>query len=449
VDAPETRYARTADGINLAYQSYGSGPDVVLIPPLVSNVEVAWEHEVYRRVFEYTGRHVRIVQFDKRGIGGSDGFDGELTLDQRIGDIAAVMDAEGLERAHLVGLSEGGLMAQLFAARHPERVERLVLVNTILGRGIDYEAVVEHGEVPSSAAVRERFGRLVETWGREPSYMVEWMMPSQAGNESFVRWIARFQRLTASPAEFTRQIENVMRLRGVEDPSDIAAPCLLLHVVDDAVSPVALSRYLAERIPGARYVELEGADHFLWVMPSWREISDIWIGFLTDGVAGAAGERRFAAILFTDLVASTESSATLGDARWREVLDSHARICDKAVTSRSGRVVKSTGDGLLAVFDRPSDAVAAASEIRRELAGIGLTIRAGVHAGEVEVHDDGDVSGLAVNLASRVESTADAGQVLVSSTVRDVLLGGDHRFDDAGDHTLKGFDGTWRLYSIT
>jgi class 3 adenylate cyclase len=278
--------------------------------------------------------------------------------------------------------------------------------------------------------------------------MVDWMMPSQSDNAEFVRWIGRFQRLSASPAEIARQIENVLRLGGVEDLESIEAPTLLVHVDDDQVAPVAFSRYLSHVIPGARYLEIEGDDHFLWVAPEWRAMCDAWIAFVTDGQRAVARERRFAAILFTDVVGSTASSASIGDARWREVLESHARICDKVVAARSGRVVKSTGDGLLAVFDTPSSAVAAAADLRRDLTGIGLTIRAGVHAGEVEVHDDGDVSGLAVNLASRVESAAREGQVLVSSTVRDLLLGGEHRFEDAGEHALKGIDGAWRLYSL-
>jgi class 3 adenylate cyclase len=448
MELPDTKYA-LSDGLHIAYQAFGSGPPLVMVPPLVSNVEVTWEHELYRRVLEYDGQQTRVVMFDKRGIGISDRFDRAPTLDERIQDISAVMDAEGLARASFVGLSEGGLMAQLFAARHPERVDRLALINTSAGAGAfphlaDYTAP---GDPPLDLGyLVAQFERLIESWGTDPSFMVEWMMPSQAGNESFIRWEGKLQRQTASPADIARQIESVLGLDAFSVLPEIVAPTLVMHVKGDRVVNVANGRLLADRIAGARYLEIEGEDHFLWVMPHWRSFLDVLVEFITGGAAAVT--RQFAAVLFTDLVASTARSAREGDAAWRGIIESHDRICRDVVTVHGGRVVKNTGDGTLALFDGPSQAVLAASDIVTKLGAVDLRVRAGVHAGELEVRADGDVAGTAVNFAARVEQCASEGQVLVSSAVRDMLLGGDQHFTEAGVHELKGIEGAWRLYAL-
>ena len=450
MEPPDTLYA-LSDGFHIAYQRFGSGPDVVMIPPLVSNVELSWDHELYRRVLEFDARHMRVLMFDKRGIGGSDRFDRTPTLQERINDIAAVMDAEGLERASLVGLSEGGLMAQLFAARYPERVDKLVLMNT--GAGIsavpllaDY---VEPGErLFDVMHFAEQFQELVRTWGTDPAFMVGWMMPSQLDNTSFVRWVGRLQRQTASPADIQRQVDSVVNLDAVDALSAIGAPTLVMHVRGDKVLHPASGRFLADRIAGATYVELPGDDHFLWVMPTWRDVVRTSVEFVLGHPLPSTASRRFAAVLFTDLVDSTAHSAAAGDEHWRATLESHDRICLDVVTAHAGRVVKSTGDGLLAVFDAPSQAVGAAADMVTKLGSISLGVRAGVHAGELEVHEDGDISGAAVNIAARVEQSAGLGEVYVSAAVRDILLGGEHRFADRGEHHLKGVEGSWRLYAL-
>ncbi len=450
METPDIQYA-VSDGLHLAYQRFGNGPDVVMIPPLISNVELAWDHEVYRRGLEFDARHMRVLMFDKRGIGSSDRFEQTPTLEERIRDITAVMDAESIERASLIGLSEGGIMAQLFAARHPERVDKLVLINTGAGAGAvpllrDY---AQPGDPPLDG--RYFFGqwrRLVETWGTDPSFMVEWMMPSQRDNTSFTRWVGRLQRQTASPADIDRQISSVMSLDAFPALSDIGAATLVMHVTGDRVLNVANGRLLADRIPGASYVEIPGDDHFLWVMPNWRTIVETCVEFIVEHPVSAPTERRFAAVLFTDLVDSTATSARAGDTRWLETIEHHDRICHEVVERYRGRVVKSTGDGMLAVFDAPSQAVSAGGDLIVKLASIDLAVRAGVHAGEMEFRDDGDVTGAAVNLAARVEQAAELGTVFVSSTVRDMLLGGEHRFSERGEHTLKGIEGSWRLYAL-
>jgi len=442
VDVPETRYAKSDDGVHIAYQVFGSGPPVVLIPPLVSNVELVWEQELFRRVFEYCADHVTIVQFDKRGIGASDRWEQEPTLEQRIADITTVMDAEGLERASLIGLSEGGLMSQLFAIRYPERVDRLQVINSLRGFG--------HPSMPRERAfeVLALWTEIYETWGRRPELLVDLVMPSHNDNAAFIRWVGRWQRMTASPQDFQRQLRSVARLEVPANLDTITAPTAVMHVSGDKVVGTEGSRDLARQIPNAVYLEIDNADHFVWVTPDWHDFVNRSLEHVTGSAVVSHHERRFAVVLFTDLVSSTSRSAAMGDERWHTMLESHERISAGIVERHRGRIVKSTGDGILATFDAPSSAVAAAAALRDELRGIGLPIRAGVHAGEIEVHASGDISGVAVNVAQRVEASAADGTVWVSSNVCDLLLGSQFAFEDRGERSLKGMDGAWRLYAV-
>jgi len=448
MDISDIKYARSGD-LNIAYQRFGSGPDLVIIPGLVSNVELAWEHEVYRRVREYIGRYVRVLEFDKRGIGSSDRFEQAPTLEQRIDDIKAVMDAEGVERAHVLGLSEGGIMGQLFAVLHPERVDRLVLINSTIGASALGHLRRRDGDPPMRRAdVLDRFQRMFDGWGREPELFVDLFSPSKNDDPAFIRWAGRFQRQTCSRADIQRQFASVVGLDANDRLGDIRSPTLVMNVTGDRVIPPAFGRYLAEHIAGARYVQFPGEDHFCWIMPSWRELMDCFIEFLTGRAPVVRSERRFATMLFTDIVSSTARSAEVGDQAWREMLDRHDRIAWQAVDRHAGKLVKNTGDGLLMTFTTPSEAVACATELVRELARVGLSVRAGLHAGEIVVREDGDVTGLAVNLAARVQQAASGGATWVSSTVRDLLLGGDWSFIERGEHVLKGIDGAWRLYEL-
>jgi class 3 adenylate cyclase len=452
VQIPDTKYTRSADGLRLAYQQWGEGPPLLIVPALLSNVEVAWEHELYRRVLEYIGRHMTCVQFDKRGIGLSDRPDELPTLEQRIGDIVDVMDAVGWDRAHLLGMSEGGIMSQLFAAEYPERVDHLLLIGT--GVPPRYWDRIGGFVRPGDAYVMPvdelygNFGRLAEGWPENADFFVGWFMPSAADNESYVRWVGRLQRLSASPKDFAHQVESVLTLDAGDAPERITAPTLVMHVTGDRVLPVAGGRLLAELIPGARYCEISGDNHFQWIQPNWREVIDTSVEFFTGSIPAPTTTRRFATVLFTDIVGSTQRSAMLGDRAWRAVLDQHDRTARKIVDEHAGRVVKSTGDGLLAVFDVPSQGVDCGLDLCRALAAIDVPIRAGVHAGEIEVHDDGDISGIAVNLAARVEQSAADGELWVSSTVRDMMLGGAAGFDERGEHSLKGIDGSWKLFAV-
>ncbi|MHB8467473.1 MAG: adenylate/guanylate cyclase domain-containing protein [Acidimicrobiales bacterium] len=448
MDVPEVQFA-SSDGLSIAWNQWGSGPDLLVVSPLATNVEIVWEHEIYRRFLERLGRHLRVTSFDKRGMGISDRFEGNPTLEQRTGDILAVMDAAGLEKPALLGLSEGGLIAQLFAALHPDRVERLLLANSFPGIS---SYVAAHTEPDGSFGPLEEklrlFGRLVETWGREPQFFVDWFAPSQSDNDAFVRWIGRFQRQSATAADLQRQLDNIQGLDTTERMHQITMPTLVLQGVGDLVTPAAAGRSIAESIPGARYIELATADHFLMSAEDWSEIVDLVVEFISGLRPERRTERRFATVVFTDIVASTARTAAAGDDDWCDTLDSHDQIAWDTADRHHGTIVKSTGDGLLARFESPSEAVGFASDFRQGLASIDLRVRCGVHTGEIELRESGDITGVAVNLAARVEQTADDGTIFVSSTVREMLLGGDMRFEDRGEHTLKGFDGAWRLFQL-
>lgn len=448
MDISDIRYARSSD-LNIAYQRWGAGPDVVIIPGLVSNVELAWEEEVFRRTREYIGRYVRVLEFDKRGIASSDRFERAPTLEQRIADIEAVMDAEGIQRAHVLGVSEGGLMGQFFAALHPERVDRLVLVNSMIGFSALGKLQPHEDDPPMHRQeVFDRFQRMIAGWGREPQHLVDLFCPSKNDDAAFIRWVGRFQRQTCSRTDIQRQFDSILGLDANDRLGEIRAPTLVLNVVGDRAIPPAFGRYLAEHVPGARYVQFPGEDHFCWVMRNWRELMDCWVEFATGHTPAARSERRFATVLFTDIVGSTARSAEVGDTAWRDMLDRHDRIAWQAVDRYTGNLVKNTGDGLLMTFAAPSEGVACAKDLVRELGHVGLRVRAGLHAGEIIVREDGDVSGLAVNLAARVQQAASGGTTWVSSTVRDLLLGGEWSFTERGEHALKGIDGAWRLYEL-
>ena len=448
MDIPETQYAN-ADGTRIAYQVFGEGPPMLFVSGLLSNVEIVWEHELYRRTLERIAKHVTAVFFDKRGVGLSDRFDVAPTADERTCDIVSVLDAVGWRRAHVHGMSEGGLMAQHFAALYPERVHTLTLLNSAISP-MYYSRVAEHrrADDPKSPNPVPQFLEMATEWPSNPERMVNWMLPSQTGNGSVIRWFGRLQRLSASPRDFSRQLESVFQLDPGDAPERITAPTQVTHVVGDGVLPIAQGRLLASLIPDAQLVELPGNDHFSWCMPNWCDLLDHTLGFALNRVISRNTTRQFASVLFTDIVNSTSTSARVGDQRWREMLESHDRVARDHIDRCGGRLIKSTGDGLLAIFDLPSQAVMCASELLVDLAGIGIDIRAGVHAGEVEVRDDGDITGIAVNLAARVEHEAATGQLWVTSTVRDMMLGGSNTFADRGVHQLKGIEGEWRLYSL-
>ena len=451
MQVPAVHYARSGD-LHIAYQTWGEGPRLLIIADLISSAEVSWEHELFRRSLEHAGKHLTCAYFDKRGIGMSDRFDQAPTIEQRNDDILAVMDALGWESAHIFGQSEGGAMAQLFAADHPKRVESVTITNSFpppryLPRIFDF---VREGDprILSKEEIYQHFEVVLDTWGEDASYLIDWSMPSQTGNESFARWMTRLMRMAATPKDFKRQLDSIFDLDAGDAPERITAPTMVMHTKGDKELHVSLGRLLADVIPDARFVEIPGEDHLYWAMSNWRDVVDEIIEFVTGGRVPRTATRRFGTVLFTDIVGSTQQSAAIGDERWRGVLDAHDRTARAVIDEHDGRVVKSTGDGLLAVFDAPSQGVSCGLRLCDDLRGMGIEIRAGVHAGEIEVHDDGDISGIAVNLAARVEQRAAAGELWASSTVRDLMLGGDASFGERGQHELKGIDGSWSLFAV-
>ena len=432
------------DGLAIAWQQFGAGPDCLVIPPLVSNIELQWEHEFFRRWMEFHARYMRVTHFDKRGIGLSDRVDEMPSLEERIHDIAAVMDAAELERAHVFGMSEGGLMAQFFAARYPERVERLVLVNSLtIGYPADDEAAAE---------VSGRFDRLIEDWGRDPGFFLDWFSPSQATNEPFARWWLRLQRQSATKTEFGRQVAGVLAL--ATEPIDpdfvasLATPTLVVNMTRDQVIEPASGDWLAAKLPNATRVAFDSDDHFFFCGDHWIEMARLIVEFMTGATIHVPSERKLAAVVFTDIVGSTAATAAAGDAAWGAALDEHDRIAWATSDRYSGTIVKGTGDGLLVHFESPHAAIGFCRDLRTGLDRAGLRIRAGIHAGEIEVRANSDITGIAVNLAARIEQSAPEAAIYVSSTVRDMLLGGETCFEDRGEHALKGFDHPWKLYEL-
>ncbi|MDJ0498013.1 MAG: adenylate/guanylate cyclase domain-containing protein [Acidimicrobiia bacterium] len=448
MDIPETRYARAGE-LRIAFQEWGEGSRSIIIPPLVSNIDILWEHEFYSRMLEHLGLFLRVIHFDKRGIGLSDRFDEIPTLDERIQDIEAVLDTAGWQAANVIGVSEGAVMAQRFALEHRERVDKLVLLSSAAPAELADRARELSGDAYRELEDRRNdFIAVAESWGEDARPFVELMSPSQIGNEPYTRWVNRLNRLSASPADFGRQVQSTVGLNAGLRPDQLAVPTLVVHLTDDRVIPVGHGRVLAEIIPQVEYLEVDGTDHFLATLPNWREVVDPMIEFLTGTTPPVATQRRFATVLFTDIVSSTALAGSLGDARWRDLVERHDKAVHRVAGQRGGRIVKSTGDGVLATFDTPSIAIEAAQNIQTQVGEMGLTLRVGLHAGEIEVHADGDISGVAVTLAARIEQAASDGSIFVSSTVKEMLLGSPTEFEDQGEHVLKGIDGRWRLYAV-
>ena len=438
-----TSYALSG-GIHVAYQVVGDGPlDLVYVPGWVSNVEVMWEEPRYARFLERLASFGRLITFDKRGTGLSDPVpEGAApTLEERMDDVRAVMDAVGSERAALLGHSEGGNVSVLFAAAYPERTAALVLVGC-------YAKRVRSPDYPWAPAPEERVREIEEVarvWGSE-AYAAG-LAPSMADDPTFVRGLARYLRLSASP----RTAAALLRMNTEIDVRHVLpavrVPTLLVYRADDPDVRVEEGRWIASRIPGARLVELPGRDHLMWAGDADAILDEIE-AFLTGVRRGPDPDRVLVTLLFTDVAGSTDLAARLGDDRWKDVLERHHRLLAAAVERFRGREVDRAGDGVLATFDGPARAVRCATEARRRVReDLGIELRAGVHTGEVELVGPA-VRGLAVHLAARIAALAGPGEVLASSTVRDLVVGSGLAFADRGEHELKGIPGRWRLFAV-
>ena len=435
MDSPQTRYAKSGS-LDIAYQVIGEGPrDLVLIPGFVSNVEMTWEDSAKARFMRHLASFSRLILFDKRGTGLSDRvqLDQLPTLEERMDDVRAVMDAAGSEQATVFGLSEGGPMSILFAATYPDRVERLVLYGAFAKRTT--------AEADGGAALV----KLIESsWGTGE------VLASRSGHfadDPLVReQLARTERQSATPGAAAALVRMAGQIDVTAVCGALAVPTLILHRAEDLNLKVAASRELNAIIPNARYVELKGAEHLPWVGDSDAVLEEIE-EFTTGLRHGPQVDRVLSTILFTDIVGSTQTAARLGDRGWRVVLDDHDAITRREVDRFRGRVIKSTGDGALATFDGPARAVRCATAIGDALAAVGLQLRAGVHTGEIELRGD-DVGGVAVHIGARVGALAAAGEVLVTATVTALVAGSGLSFTDRGPHVLKGVPGEWQIFAL-
>ena len=438
---PETRYTKSG-GINIAYQVVGEGPlDLVYVPGWVSNVESCWEEPTHERFLRRLSRFSRLILFDKRGTGLSDPVpDANLpTLEERMDDVRAVMDAAGSERAALFGFSEGGNLSVLFAATYPERTVALVTFGIFAKR-------LRTSDYPwaPTAERREREIELVEReWGREMD--IDVLAPSAAADPEFKRRLLSYLRRSASPAAAAAllRMNTQIDIRGVL-PS-IHVPTLVLHRTDDREAVVEEGRWIAGEIPGARFVELDGADHLPWVGDQDGLLDEIE-EFLTGVRPIREADRVLATVLFTDIIGSTEQATKLGDRGWRDVLEQHHADVRRELARWRGREIDTAGDGFLATFDSPARAIRCGFAVADGARRRGLDVRAGVHTGECELLGE-KVAGIAVHTGARVAALANGGEVLVSQTVKDLVAGSGIDFRERGEHELKGVPGRWRVYA--
>jgi class 3 adenylate cyclase len=437
--APAVRYAASGD-LSIAYQVVGDGPvDLVWVPGFVSHVEILWELPLWRRLLDRLSSFARVVIFDKREQGLSDRTGAPPTLEDIAGDLGAVMDAAGSARATIVGLSEGGPAALLFAASHPQRVSGLALVGSYarLSRAPDNSAGVP------AERLRGFVEGVVAEWGG-PAGLSLWFGAEAAGDPALAEWWARLLRAGTSPGGARALLRLYEELDARPALSSISAPTLVVHGRDDALVPAALGRAVADAIPGARYLELPGP-HLPFAVDDGRAFAAAVEELVTGRLAEPDPERVLATVLVTDIVGSTGQATALGDRAWRELLQRHDDASRREFERFRGREVKQTGDGFLATFDGPARAVRCAAAIRDALAPLGLSLRTGVHTGECELRG-ADVSGIAVHIAARVGAAAGPGEVLVSSTVHDLVIGSGLEFEERGERELAGVPGSWRLF---
>ena len=427
-----TRYARSGD-VQIAYQVAGQGPpDVVVVPRWFSNIELDWDIPSSARFLTQLASFARLIQFDRRGAGMSGGVAGATPLEEQIDDVRAVLDAAGSEQPALVSIAEGCGLAVLFAATHPDLVRALVLITptprTVRGPGYEWAQSVEERAAWVQA--------VVDHWA---SSSPEQPWGAFAGqDEQLRRLLARNRRLSVTPDAAAASLAAVGRLDVRDALPSVQCPTLVLSRANEQFVDERHSRYAAAHIPNARYVEL---GHGV-------RAADEIERFVTGVRRPVTSDRVLATVLFTDIVGSTTRAAALGDRSWRRLLERHDRLVREEVERHRGRFVKSLGDGTLAVFDGPSRAISSAIAICGRVRELDLDIRAGLHTGECELLADGDVSGLAVHIGARISSLAEAGEVLVSSTVRDLIVGSGQTLADRGEHELKGVPGPWRLFAV-
>jgi pimeloyl-ACP methyl ester carboxylesterase len=442
MSAPPTRYAKS-DEVSIAYQVVGDAPiDLALVLGFATHLDMQWDAPPMARFFERLASFSRLMLFDKRGTGLSDPVSDVPTLEQRVDDVRAVLDACGSERAALFGISEGGPMSVMFAAAHPERVSALIL-HGAMGRTTE---APDYPWASPADALRESAAQFIAPyWGRDARGTVELFAPSMADDARAVDLVERLERSAASPAMVWRIFEMFLDIDVRAILPTINVPTLVLHRRGDRVVNRRAGRELASQIPNATYVELPGIDHLPWAGdpdPVLGEVEE----FLTGTRSLPETDRVLATVMFTDLIGSTERAAAVGDARWRDLLAEHQASVRRELAHFRGYEVKTLGDGFLATFDGPARAIRCAHAIATDRRSLGLQVRVGLHTGEVERIGQ-DVGGIAVHIAARVADLAAAGEVLVSSTTKELVAGSGLRFVERGTRRLKGIADEWRLFA--
>lgn len=433
MQAPETEFAHCGD-IQIAYQLYGSGPaELVVLGGPAGHVEAYWELPPIHKWYERLGTFARVATFDRRGTGASDSGQEAPSDDVYMQDLATVIEACGFRRPALVGAVEASRLCACFAAAHPEKVSALVLIDTSAsGREVLGEDRVQ------------QLTELIETrWGKGEISSI--YAPSVAGDESFHRWFARIERLAVTPSGARQILEVALRSDVTDALPRIRCPTLVIHHRENLFVPIGLGRAVAEAIPNARFVAVDGQDSMVWLGDS-----DAILGEIEEFLTGSRSPQRtikLEAILFTDMVGSTELATRVHHKEWQRLLDEHDELLRREIALGGGTVIKATGDGFLATFETPHDAVGTAEQAMRAVAPLGLVLRAGVHVGTVE-HLQDDVRGLAVNIAARICELAGDRQVLVSATARDILMDSEVSLEEVSEERLKGVPGKWRLYGV-
>lgn len=442
-EMPETRYAKSGD-YHIAYQVLGKGPfDLVFIPGFVSSLEGGWEEPQLARFYKRLASFARLILFDKRGTGMSDPVSVHRfpTLEQRMDDVRAVLDAAGSRQAALVGVSEGGALSLLFAASYPDRTLAIVLI----GAFARIAWAPDHVFGAPLELHRGMLERMEQRWGQ--GVLLSAFAPSLGNNAAARDSWARLQRRAASPGAAVAATQMAYEIDTRSILPAIRVPTLVLHRIGDQMVSVEQARYLARHIPGAKLVELPGVDHFFWVGDADAYVDHVE-EFLTGEHHAGEPDRILASILFVDIAGSTEKAVQLGDSRWHELLDRFYSVARRQLERFRGREVDSAGDGIFASFDGPARAVRCAAAIGSGARLLGLELRAGVHAGECEVMGT-KIGGIAVHIGARVAGLASPNEVLVSSTVKDLVAGSGIAFQDRGVHALKGVPGLWHLYAAT
>lgn len=438
----ETRYAKSGN-LRIAYQVHGDGPiDLVFAPGYLSHLEQNQWWPAYAAFQERMASFSRLILFDRRGTGLSDRILTLGSFEELMDDIGAVLDATSSERAALFGATEGGPMCALFAATYPERTSALIL-------GASYARrtwAPDHPWGLDEEAQRRILGAYEDRWGTH-SFGVRTLAPTLADDERFQEWHAQAQRFAGTPASALAWFRTTMEIDVRDVLPAIRVPTLVIHRSGDRGVPVEAGRYLAEHIPGAKYVEVTGDDHYPFAGDADALLDEVE-EFLTGSRRSREPDRVLATVLFTDIVGSTERTAKLGDRRWKQLLDDHHRLVRAELERTRGKEVRISGDGFLATFDGPARAIRCACAIRDAVRGLGLEIRAGLHTGEIELAQTG-VEGIAVHIGARIAALAGADDVLVSSTVKDLVVGSGIDFADRGTHVLKGVPGEWHVHAVT